>query len=53
MEWFLSNYLIIGFVLGGLDIILGALPDSVARYPGAILTLAHKLYTYGKDAPVK
>jgi len=53
MQWFLENYAIIGFGLGAADIILGALPDSVVRYPGAILALAHKLYAYGKDAPVK
>jgi|GEM_PF-5953944 len=53
MEWFLDNYAMIGFVLGGIDIILGALPDKVVKWPGATLAVAHKLYAYGKDAPVK
>ena len=49
MEWLLANYIGIGIVLGAIDIIVGALPDKVARYPGGLLSVAHKLYAYGKE----
>lgn len=48
MEWLVANYVTIGLVLGAADIILGGLPDSVTRYPGAILKIAHELFAYGK-----
>ena len=52
IQWFLSLELWaqIGVILGALDIILGALPDSVIKWPGAILAVAHRLHQYGKDA---
>lgn len=49
MEWLLANYVTIGVVLGACDIVLGALPDKVVRYPGVVLKVAHELYAYGKS----
>jgi hypothetical protein len=48
MEWIMNNWDLIGIGLGTLDIIIGSLPDKIAKYPGAILTIAHKLFMYGK-----
>ena len=55
MEAFLALDLIaqIGTVLGALDIILGALPDKIVKYPGAALSVAHKLHQYGKEESAK
>ena len=52
MEWFFGLGLLeqIGLVLGALDIILGALPDKLSMgWPGALLSVSHKLHQYGKD----
>ena len=51
IEWFLTLELWaqIGVVLVALDIILGALPDHMVKWPGAILSVAHRLHQYGKD----
>jgi len=48
MEWLVANWVTIGLGIGAADIIVGALPDKYAKYPGAILKVAHKLYTFGK-----
>jgi len=48
MEWALNHWIEIGQALALLDIIVGALPDKVAKYPGMILTVMHKLYMFGK-----
>ena len=55
MEAFLALDLLtqIGIVLGALDIILGALPDKYVKWPGATLTVAHKLHQYGKEETAK
>ncbi len=37
-----------GFILGAADIVVGALPEKYARYPGAIITVAKKLLNYSK-----
>jgi hypothetical protein len=52
MKWVVANWDLIGMALGALDIIIGGLPDKIAKYPGAILTVAHKLYSYGKNTPL-
>ncbi|MEA2065886.1 MAG: hypothetical protein U9O65_02105 [Thermotogota bacterium] len=49
MEWLLANWVGIGIALGALDILIGALPDKISKYPGGILSVAHKLYEYGKE----
>ena len=49
MDYILDHLVEIGQILGALDIILGALPDKFVKYPGAILSVAHKLHQYGKD----
>ena len=51
MEWFIGLELFeqIGVALGALDIILGALPDKYVKYPGAILSVSHKLHQFGKE----
>lgn len=51
MEWFLALTVLeqVGIVLGAFDIVLGTVPDSVTKYPGILLSLAHKLHQYGKD----
>ena len=48
MDWIFSHWAEIGQAIGMLDIICGSLPDKIAKYPGMILTVAHKLYAYGK-----
>jgi len=48
MEWALNHWIEIGQALALLDVIVGALPDKIAKYPGMILTIAHKLYAFGK-----
>jgi len=48
MEWAFRHWIEIGTALGALDIIIGALPDKIAKYPGMILTVMHELYAYGK-----
>jgi len=48
MEWALTHWIEIGQALALLDVIVGALPDKIAKYPGMILTIAHKLYSFGK-----
>lgn len=49
MKWLAENYVTIGLTLGAIDIVLGGLPDSVTKYPGALLKIAHKLFAYGKE----
>ena len=53
INWFIDHLVEIGIILGALDIIVGALPDSIAKYPGAILAVGHKLYGYGKEVKTK
>jgi len=40
---------IFGIILGALDIMLGALPDKIIKWPGFVLSIAHKLHQYGKE----
>ena len=51
IDWFMGLELLekIGFVLGALDIVLGALPDKWIKWPGIILSVSHKLHQYGKE----
>lgn len=49
MDWIFDNLETIGMILGALDIILGALPDKVIRWPGIVLSIGHQLHQYGKD----
>jgi len=49
INWFIDHLIEIGIILGAMDIIVGALPDKIAKYPGAILAVGHQLYGYGKE----
>ena len=54
MEWFISNWEMITAVITAImgiitDIVLGTLPDKVTKYPGALLSLGHKMYMHGKE----
>ncbi len=49
MDWFIENLDKIGILLGGVDIVLGSLPDKIIRWPGIMLSIGHKLHQYGKE----
>jgi len=53
MTWLMEHWELIGWTLGALDIVLGALPDRIVKWPGILLAVSHRLYAYGKEYPYK
>jgi hypothetical protein len=53
MEKYYAIMAAAGILLPAADIIVGWLPDKYAKYPGVILTLAHKMYSFGKEIDPK
>ncbi|GAG12830.1 unnamed protein product [marine sediment metagenome] len=49
MDWIFDNLYNIGIILGALDIVFGALPDKIIKWPGIILSIGHQLHQYGKE----
>ena len=50
IEWITANPELALLIIGAVaDTLAGALPDKWARWPGLLLTIANRMYQYGKE----